>query len=251
MAAAVAKSGLFGMKTPEQALALMLVAQAEGLHPATAARDYHVIQGRPALRTDAMLARFQSAGGKVEWNVYTDKEVAATFSHAQGGSIQISWTMDMAARAGLAGKDNWKNYPRAMLRARVISEGIRTVFPGAVVGVYSPEEVQDMEVIPASAPPVKAKVLEQVEQQEAAVADAAFPIFVPGQDAPYSGYDEVSHWIAAYRELAAKIARSAKIPDEVKAQKLAALREVNQSTIDSLSVVDRAEFMAATIPEGA
>ena len=38
MAIAVAKSGLFGMKTPEQALALMLVAQSEGLHPARAAR---------------------------------------------------------------------------------------------------------------------------------------------------------------------------------------------------------------------
>ena len=35
MAAAIAKSGLFGMKTPDQALALMLVAQAEGQHPAT------------------------------------------------------------------------------------------------------------------------------------------------------------------------------------------------------------------------
>ena len=34
MAAAVAKSGLFGVKQPEQAMALMLVAQAEGLHPA-------------------------------------------------------------------------------------------------------------------------------------------------------------------------------------------------------------------------
>ena len=49
MGTAVAKSGLFGIKTQEQAVALMLIAQAEGLHPAIAARDYHVIQGRPAL----------------------------------------------------------------------------------------------------------------------------------------------------------------------------------------------------------
>jgi hypothetical protein len=39
MAGAIAKSGLFGMKTPDQALALMLIAQAEGMHPALAARD--------------------------------------------------------------------------------------------------------------------------------------------------------------------------------------------------------------------
>ena len=67
MALAVAKSGLFGVKTPDQAMALMLVAQAEGMHPAIAARDYHVINGRPTLRADAMLARIQAAGGKVEW----------------------------------------------------------------------------------------------------------------------------------------------------------------------------------------
>jgi hypothetical protein len=63
MADAIAKSKLFGMQTPEQVLALMAIAQAEGLHPAMAARDYHIIQGRPALKADAMLARFQSAGG--------------------------------------------------------------------------------------------------------------------------------------------------------------------------------------------
>ena len=67
MAISVAKSGLFGVKNPDQAMALMLIAQAEGLHPAIAARDYHIINGRPALRADAMLARFQNAGGRVEW----------------------------------------------------------------------------------------------------------------------------------------------------------------------------------------
>ena len=93
MASAIAKSGLFGMKTPEQAVALMLIAQAEGMHPAIAARDYHVIQGRPALKADAMLARFQTAGGKVNWEAYTDEAVTGVFSHPQGGSEKIEWTM--------------------------------------------------------------------------------------------------------------------------------------------------------------
>ena len=62
MAGAIAASGLFGMKDKNSVLALMAVAQAEGLHPATAARDFHIIQGRPALKADAMLARFQNTG---------------------------------------------------------------------------------------------------------------------------------------------------------------------------------------------
>ena len=143
MAAAVAKSGLFGMKTPEQAMALMLVAQSEGLHPARAAIEYHIIQGRPALKADAMLARFQAAGGKVEWHDYTPEKVSATFSHPQGGNIRIEWTRKMANDAKLTSKETWRQYPRQMLRARCISEGIRTVFPGVSVGIYTPEEVQD------------------------------------------------------------------------------------------------------------
>jgi len=148
MAVAFAKSGLFGIKTPEQGVALMLIAQAEGLHPAVAARDYHVIQGRPALKADAMLARFQQAGGKVVWNAYADDKVSGTFSHPAGGSATVEWTIQQAKSAGLTNKDVWRQYPRAMLRARVISEGIRTIYPGVSVGVYTPEEIEDFDQKP-------------------------------------------------------------------------------------------------------
>ena len=156
MAMAVAKSGLFGIKEPNQALALMLIAQAEGLHPAIAARDYNIIQGRPALKADAMLARFQSAGGKVEWMTLTDERVVGKFTHAQGGTVEIDWDMARAKKAGLGGKDNWTKWPRQMLRARVISEGIRTVFPGCIAGFYAPEEVIDFATEKDITPPPQA-----------------------------------------------------------------------------------------------
>jgi hypothetical protein len=145
MAVSVARSGLFGVKTPDQAMALMLIAQAEGLHPAIAARDYHVINGRPALRADAMLARFQAAGGSVRWHEYADQRVVGTFTHPQGGNVEVTWTLEMASAAGLTRNPTWKSYPRQMLRSRCISEGIRTVFPGVLVGTYTPEEVGAME----------------------------------------------------------------------------------------------------------
>lgn len=145
MATALANSKLFGITTPDQALALMLVAQAEGLHPATAARDYHIIQGRPALKADAMLARYLQSGGKVEWHEHTDAKVGATFIHPAGGTLKIEWDMARAKQAGLGGKDMWTKYPRQMLRARVISEGIRATNPGIATGIYTPEEVMDME----------------------------------------------------------------------------------------------------------
>lgn len=145
MADAIAQSGLFGVTTREQAAALMLVAQAEGRHPASAAKEYHIIKGRPALKADAMLARFQQAGGTIKWGERSDTIVSATFTHAQGGSVPISWTIEDAKRAGLTNNDNWRKYPRQMLSARVVSEGVRATYPSVVVGIYTPEEVQDFE----------------------------------------------------------------------------------------------------------
>lgn len=145
MAEAVAKSNLFGIKTSEQALALMCIAQAENLHPGVVARDYHIINGRPALKADSMLARFQSVGGKVRWMENTDERVCAVFSHPSGGDLEVEWTMERAKKAELSSKDNWKKYPRQMLRARVISEGIRAIFPGVIAGSYSVEEVYDFD----------------------------------------------------------------------------------------------------------
>lgn len=178
MAASVAKSGLFGIKTAEQAMALMLIAQAEGSHPAIAARDFHVIGNRPTLKADAMLARFQAAGGKVRWASYTDQQVAAVFSHPAGGEVEISWSIQQAKQAGLTGKDVWKQYPRAMLRARVISEGIRTVFPGVAVGIYTPEEVNDFD-----ARPTKDMGTAEIVEDNSGVLEAARAVAMEGTDA--------------------------------------------------------------------
>jgi hypothetical protein len=151
MGVALAKSGLFGMKSPEQAIALMLVAQAEGQHPATIAQDYDIIQGKATRKTHSVMARFQAAGGSVNWHSLTAETADATFSHPQGGSLRMVWTFEQARKAGLTNKDNWKNYPRAMLRARCIAEGVRAVYPAAIGGMLVAEEAQDMQ--PQNAPP--------------------------------------------------------------------------------------------------
>lgn len=152
----IAASGLFGCKTKEQAFSLMLLADAEGLHPAAAARDYHIIEGRPSLKADAMLARYMNAGGRIEWLCRTDEKVAAKFTHPSSGTVEVEWTIARAKKITrynrkkgrdepLTDNQNWKNYPRQMLSARVISEGVRMSFPAIVAGVYTPEEVQDFD----------------------------------------------------------------------------------------------------------
>ena len=155
LAASIAASGLFGIKTKDQAIALMMIAHAEGRHPALAARDYDIIQGRPSKKAEAMLRDFLEGGGKVQWHALSDEIADATFSHPAGGTARISWDAARAAKAGLGGKDNWKKFPRQMLRSRTVSEGVRTVWPLATSGMYVPEEAGD---IPAAGPTIEAHV---------------------------------------------------------------------------------------------
>ena len=126
----------------------MLLAQSEGIHPIKAVQRYHVIQGRPAMKADAMLADFQQAGGSVEWLTESDDKLKceALFKHpkhAPAGKT-IRFGMDDAKTAGLDKKEIWKQYPSSMMRARVVSIGIRMIMPGIVAGLYTSEEVADM-----------------------------------------------------------------------------------------------------------
>jgi len=151
LAKAFADSKLFGVQDANQALALMALCEAQGLHPANAVQEYHIIQGRPSLKADAMLTRFQRAGGSVAFTTYTDDKVEATFTHPQGGTLTIDWDMARAKKAQLS-TAMWTKYPRQMLRSRVISEGVRALFPGVLGGLYTEEEVRDM---PAAVTEVK------------------------------------------------------------------------------------------------
>jgi len=176
MAVAIAKSGLFGVKEADQALSLMMIAQAEGKHPALIARDYDIIQGRPAKKSEAILRDFQASGGKVEWHTLDDKLASATFHHPLAlKPIKIDWDIPRAKQAGLLKPGGmYEKYPRQMLRSRCISEGCRTQAPSATSGFYTPEEVQQMdgevpEPIPENAAITQAAALPSTEEIEAVI----------------------------------------------------------------------------------
>lgn len=192
MARAMATTGMFGFKKPEEAFALMLIAQAEGKHPATIAQEYDIIQGRPALRSMAALARFQHAGGSIQWHTRSDVEASATFSHKLGGEVLISWTIQRAQNAGLTGKDNWKKFPAQMLSARVVAEGVRACFPACLNGLYIAEEVQDFEPkTTIQRPPKNLEVTQAVlanpEDRDALLADLKALGFTAEDLAPVMG----------------------------------------------------------------
>jgi len=247
MAKAIAQSGLFGMKDEASVLALMAVAQAEGLHPATAARDFHIIQGRPALKADAMLARFQMAGGTVEWQEYTDKRVTGIFKHPNGGELAVTWTIEQANNIGLIKPGSgWQKFPRAMLRSRCVSEGIRSVFPGSVTGFYTPEEVEEFtppaKDITPKKPDLKAveKIIDSIDSDVVDTTDF-LPLMLPAGD-QYGIYANEEEWIQSYADLTSKIYSSMKLSTEDKEAKYSDLRKANDDFITKLSLPNKTKF---------
>jgi len=238
MAEVAAKSKMFGFKSPDEAMAIMLLCQAENLHPAIAMRDFHVIQGRPALKADAMLARFQQAGGAVKWEEYTDERVSGTFSHPNGGSVTVTWTFEMAKKIGLTGKDNWRNYARAMLRARCVSEGVRTVYPGCVVGVYTPEEV---ETFKTPSPTVKDMGEAEIVIEEQVTE---YQLFLPDGSVYVNCFDW-RDYIQIYVGMLEAIENSPKLKKEEKEEKRKSWDAANAETIKRMDALTKTQFIAA------
>ena len=146
----IAFSGLFGCSKKEQGQVLAMQCLTEGKPPLELAKTYHMIDGKLSMKSDAMLAKFQMSGGRVLWKERTGEKVVAEFTH-RGQTVSIGHTLKEHMESGVAlGKDNklkenWRKFPRQMLTARCISEGVRLLAPEIVYGIYTPEEVSDFD----------------------------------------------------------------------------------------------------------
>lgn len=137
------RSGLCpaAIKSPEAALFIILAGRDLGLSPVASLRNIHVIQGKVELAADLQLALFAGRGGSFQWTALSDTEAAIRLTAPWLTAPHISrWTMEDVRRAGLSG-DNWKKYPRAMLRSRAITAGLKDIGFDATAGVYAPGEL--------------------------------------------------------------------------------------------------------------
>ena len=229
MANTMAKSGLFGVKDADSALSLMLIAQAEGKHPATVARDFDIIQGRAAKKAEAMLRDLIASGGTVQWHQLDDTAAEATFSHSQGGSVKIRWDMARAKLAGLASKDMYAKYPRQMLRSRCVSEGCRTVAPFVTSGMHTPEEVRDIEV--NITPPATAGAVESAIAQ--AVKDTATALTIDEIEKHVDAMSEAGTVTALQDAYMAAHTHAKKANDKAAKERFKAVYELRASDLKS------------------
>lgn len=130
---------------PADVLAIILAGAELGLPPMQSIRGIHLVEGKPCLDSALALGlvkRKLKSGEYVRLVESSDKIATFEAKRAEDpGPTKLSFSIEEAQRAGLTGKDNWKKYPAAMLRARAAMALVRAVFPEVTFGIYDPDEL--------------------------------------------------------------------------------------------------------------
>ncbi len=116
-----------------------------GLKPLQALQNLAVINGRPALWGDSVIAIVRGSP-LCEYVIETDDGQTATCKvKRRGEPEQIrTFSMDDARAAGLAGKQGpWTQFPKRMRQMRARAFALRDVFPDVLRGLPVAEEIMD------------------------------------------------------------------------------------------------------------
>lgn len=149
MAETLATSGFLPAKlnTAGKVLAVILTGRELGLPPMLSTRSIRLVDGNPVISADVLLGAFKrpSVGGRASFVALSDKIATIWLRHPNGDEHTESFTIAMAATAKLLDKDNWKKYPQAMLRSRVITAGLKSLGWEPAAGVYNADEAEEIE----------------------------------------------------------------------------------------------------------
>lgn len=118
-----------------------------GLQPMQAMQSIAVINGRPSLWGDAVLALVRASPlcEYVHEDIGADQATCRTKRKGDTHETFRTFTLDDAAKAGLKGKAGpWTQYPKRMLQMRARSWCLRDVYPDVLRGVHVVEEAQDI-----------------------------------------------------------------------------------------------------------
>jgi hypothetical protein len=119
-----------------------------------------VVKGRPSPKAEIGRALALAAGHEIWVEEQTNTRVTVKGRRRnQSHLFTVTWTMDDARKAGIAGNPAYAKYPRQMLFARASAELVRQMCPEVTGGIVMfSEEAQDADTLDATptAPPVAA-----------------------------------------------------------------------------------------------
>lgn len=139
-----AESGMFSdTKQAQQAFVKIMAGQEIGIPPFAAMSGVHIIQGKPTLGAGLIASRVKGSG-KYDYKVVQQDDKVCSIDFYQGKEKigNSTFTIEEAKKAGTKNLDK---FPKNMLFARAISNGVKWYCPDVFSGpVYTPEEMESV-----------------------------------------------------------------------------------------------------------
>lgn len=220
------------LKTNEEVLSVMLKAHELGISLTYALEKMSVINGNITMEAEMMLALIYDSGklADIEIRETHDRCTVTMERRATHGSPKLRFTAEFtlqeASLAGLLSKDNWRKYPKRMLRWRAIADAARVVFPDVLGGLATQYET----------PLESASSVVEAEYTTAQPAEIAENAAQPHAENPAPQHTEAAQkrpYPASILQRALR-SRSAKMQSDVPPAQLGILRD---------RVADRFEFV--------
>jgi hypothetical protein len=157
---ALAVSGMAprGMDKPEQIMVAIMAGAELGLAPFQALQSFAIVNNRPTLWGDGLMAVVRARGVKVKETLEGDGDNMVARCHVTrpdtGEEIERAYTVADAKKAGLWGKTGpWQQHPKRMLQMRARAFALRDGCADMLRGVQIREEVEDYAHVRDVTPP--------------------------------------------------------------------------------------------------
>ena len=141
---AFAESGMFpDIKSAAQAIVKIQAGAELGIGPFQSMSGIHIISGKPTIGAGVM-ASMVKASGKYDYKVLEANEKVCSIEFFEG-KVSLGTSTFSIDDAKKAGTKNLDKFPRNMLFARAMSNGVKWYTPDVFSGpVYVPEEMEQV-----------------------------------------------------------------------------------------------------------
>ena len=223
-----------------------------GLPPMQALTNINVINGRPSLWGDGLIAVV-----KMHPNYYGMKEwlegdtAYCSVKRKVHDTVEETireFSIEDAKRSGLLNRPTWKSYPKRMLQMRARGFAIRDAFPDAIKGMITTEEAQDFpETVKVAdinhVQPLKiesegnmaeniVEALTEPSMGEQTQKDPIDPIELKIMEKPSEQFENIDEWVSRYEAIMEALNISKKFQPETKRTLLKEFEHINLEVLN-------------------